>query len=100
MTVLALRMLSHCMLAAGLRSVSVMWGAWAAGMAASDAATAQRFQRLGMGIIQPHAGLAALARILATTSETQVQHLFPLGYHIPWTMQVASAAYNSGNLGC
>lgn len=86
----------------GLRSVSVMWGAWAAGMAASDAATAQRFQRLGMGIIQPHAGLAALARILATSSEAQVQRLsfsgdyFTDHAHGNWH----SAACNSGDQGC
>ena len=58
---------------AGLRSVSVMWGAWATGMAASDAAITQRFQRLGMGTIQPSAGLAALARILVSCSEAQVK---------------------------
>jgi hypothetical protein len=44
----------------------VMWGAWATGMAAADAAILQRFERLGMGSIKPAAGLAALAAALST----------------------------------
>ena len=42
-----------------------MWGAWATGMAAADAAILQRFERLGMGSIKPAAGLVALAAILS-----------------------------------
>lgn len=61
------------MLRTGLRSVSVMWGAWATGMAAAEAGIAQRLQRLGMGIIQPPAGLAALAQILVSSSDAQVK---------------------------
>ena len=45
--------------------MSVMWGAWALGMAASDKAMLARFQRMGMGVIQPPAGLTALAQLLA-----------------------------------
>ncbi len=42
-----------------------MWGAWATGMAAADAAILQRFERLGMGSIKPAAGLAALSAALS-----------------------------------
>lgn len=52
-----------------------MWGAWAMGMAAADAATLQRFERLGMGSIMPIVGLTALASILASPSrEAQARH--------------------------
>jgi hypothetical protein len=41
--------------------VSVQWGAWAGGgMAAADAQTAARVERMGMSLISPAAGLAAL----------------------------------------
>ncbi|KAK9803914.1 hypothetical protein WJX72_004698 [[Myrmecia] bisecta] len=48
--------------AAGISATSIMWGAWATGMAASDPSIARRFERLGMGLIQPAAGLEALSR--------------------------------------
>jgi hypothetical protein len=52
--------------AAGMAAVSVQWGAWAgAGMAASDAQTAARVERLGMGMVRPAQGLAALEGVLA-----------------------------------
>jgi hypothetical protein len=45
----------------GLAAVSMQWGAWAGGgMAAADAQTAARVERMGMSLIQPQAGLAAL----------------------------------------
>jgi acyl carrier protein len=45
----------------GLPAVSVQWGAWSGGgMAASDAQTAARVERMGMSLISPAAGLAAL----------------------------------------
>jgi hypothetical protein len=51
---------------AGTPMVSVQWGAWAgAGMAASDAQTAARVERTGMGLLSPEAGLAALEGVLA-----------------------------------
>ncbi len=51
--------------AQGLPHVSLQWGAWAGGgMAARDAATSARLQRLGLGLIQPHQGLRTLAQIL------------------------------------
>lgn len=55
--------------------MSVMWGAWATGMAAADAAILQRFERLGMGSIKPAAGLAALAAVLsAPMPDAQARH--------------------------
>ncbi|GBG00647.1 type I polyketide synthase, partial [Raphidocelis subcapitata] len=51
--------------AGGVAAVSVQWGAWAgAGMAASDPQTAARVARLGLGLIGPAAGLAALEKAL------------------------------------
>lgn len=55
--------------AQGLPHVSIQWGAWAGGgMAARDAATSARLQRLGLGLITPHQGLRALAGILQGAS--------------------------------
>eukprot|EP00775_Hariotina_reticulata_P007135 gene7135-7350_t len=51
--------------ASGVPAVSVQWGAWAGGgMAAADAQTAARVERMGMSLISPAAGLAALERVL------------------------------------
>ena len=50
---------------AGLPSCSVQWGAWVgAGMAAQDRSTALRVQRMGMAMVDPSKGLAALARLV------------------------------------
>ena len=44
----------------------MQWGAWAgAGMAAQDRATLRAVERLGMGLVQPAEGLAALRSIFA-----------------------------------
>jgi acyl carrier protein len=54
--------------AAGLPAVSVQWGAWSGGgMAASDAQTAARVERMGMSLISPAAGLAALEGVLGAS---------------------------------
>jgi NADPH:quinone reductase-like Zn-dependent oxidoreductase len=51
--------------AAGLPAVSVQWGAWSGGgMASGDAQTAARVKRMGMSLISPAAGLAALEGVL------------------------------------
>jgi hypothetical protein len=51
--------------ACGLPAVSLQWGAWAGGgMAAADAQTAARVERMGMSLISPAAGLAALEGVL------------------------------------
>jgi len=50
--------------AGGVPAVSVQWGAWAGGgMAAGDQQTAARVERMGMSLIPPAAGLAALEDI-------------------------------------
>jgi len=49
----------------GLPIQSIMWGAWAIGMAAKLHIT-KRFEDNGMGIIQPSIGLDALAAILTS----------------------------------
>jgi NADPH:quinone reductase-like Zn-dependent oxidoreductase/acyl carrier protein len=52
----------------GLPAVSVQWGAWSGGgMAASDAQTAARVERMGMSLISPAAGLAALEGVLGAS---------------------------------
>ena len=52
--------------AGGAPALSIQWGAWAgAGMAAADPQTAARAARLGVGLLQPHAALAALEGALA-----------------------------------
>jgi NADPH:quinone reductase-like Zn-dependent oxidoreductase len=52
----------------GLPAVSVQWGAWSGGgMASGDAQIAARVERMGMSLISPAAGLAALEGVLAVT---------------------------------
>jgi hypothetical protein len=70
--------------ASGVAAVSVQWGAWAgAGMAAGDPQTAARVARLGMGLIAPGQGLAALEKALhpilcgATPAATSVMTVVP-----------------------
>ena len=57
---------------AGSPVVSIQWGAWGgdSGMAAKDAATAARISRLGMAMLTPEQGLAALQGVLAHRSPT------------------------------
>eukprot|EP00879_Flechtneria_rotunda_P014304 GHRR01014944.1.p1 GENE.GHRR01014944.1~~GHRR01014944.1.p1 ORF type:complete len:677 (+),score=280.93 GHRR01014944.1:73-2031(+) len=61
----------------GLPAFSIRWGAWAgAGMAATDVVKA-KVAALGMGLVQPAAGLAALERLLTTptlATAVQLQH--------------------------
>jgi hypothetical protein len=59
--------------ACGLPAVSVQWGAWAdGGMAAADAQTAARVERMGMSLISPAAGLAALEGVLTAAAPRHV----------------------------
>jgi len=54
----------------GVPVVSVQWGAWAGGgMAAADVQTAARVERMGMSLISPAAGLAALQAAMCTMSQ-------------------------------
>ncbi|GAB4814934.1 hypothetical protein N2152v2_001980 [Parachlorella kessleri] len=54
--------------ARGLSGMSLNLGAWAVGMAGRNAALAQRLRASGVGIIQPAAGLAAVAHATFSTS--------------------------------
>ena len=48
---------------------SIQWGGWAGGgMAGADASTAARLARMGMALIDPKQGLAALAGVLQNAS--------------------------------
>jgi len=61
----ALDAAAQALQAQGMAAVSVQWGAWAgAGMAAQDAQTAARVERMGMAMIQPQRGLAALEKLV------------------------------------
>lgn len=52
--------------ASGVPATSIQWGAWAgAGMAANEA-VARKVNRLGLGMLQPEAGLAAMERLLCS----------------------------------
>jgi acyl carrier protein/short-subunit dehydrogenase len=49
----------------GLPVSSVQWGAWAgAGMATRHSGTTSRLQLMGLGLLQPHAGIKALAVVV------------------------------------
>lgn len=53
--------------AQGVPAASVQFGAWAgAGMAARQAGTAARLERLGMGMLQPQQALEAVAAVVAS----------------------------------
>ena len=55
---------------------SVQWGGWAGGgMASADATTAGRLARMGMALIEPKQGLAALAGMLRSTNAAQPAQL-------------------------
>ena len=48
----------------GMPAIAVAWGPWATGMAAADARLGARFERAGLGMMSPAAGLAALSSVL------------------------------------
>ena len=52
---------------------SIQWGGWAGGgMASADSSTAGRLARMGMPLIPPTQGLAALASVLSSSSHSHV----------------------------
>ena len=55
-----------CRAAAGAPTLSLQWGPWATGMAAAAPRLIAGFQQAGLGVVQPAAGLAALAQALGT----------------------------------
>ena len=63
---------AHSAASQGLPHISLQWGAWAGGgMAARDAATSARLQRLGLGLILPHQGLRAFAQVVQDARSSQ-----------------------------
>jgi len=72
----------------GVPAVSVQWGAWAGGgMAAADVQTAARVERMGMSLISPAAGLAALEGVLVAsalkpTSSSAVVAVVPFRWQV------------------
>jgi acyl transferase domain-containing protein/acyl carrier protein len=64
----ALDSLAQSSRAQGLTAVSVQWGAWAGGGMASKE-TASRVERMGMGMILPDDGLAALTGLLGAARQ-------------------------------
>ena len=52
---------------AGAPTVSLLWGPWATGMAAAAPGLIAGFQKAGLGVVQPAAGLAVLAHALGST---------------------------------
>jgi hypothetical protein len=72
----------------GLPAVSVQWGAWSGGgMAASDAQTVARVERMGMSLISPAAGLAALEGVLAASASSAAAGSSPVISAIPFKWQ-------------
>jgi len=67
----ALDSLAQSSRARGLTAVSVQWGAWAGGGMASQE-TASRVERMGMGMILPDDGLAALTGLLGAARQETV----------------------------
>ncbi|KAK3279713.1 hypothetical protein CYMTET_12417, partial [Cymbomonas tetramitiformis] len=58
---------------------SVQWGAWGGGgMASQNASTVGRLERLGMGILEPESGLAALGSLLTHVHQGGAK-VVPLG---------------------
>jgi len=60
---------------------SVQWGGWAGGgMAGGDASTAARLARMGMPLITPSQGLAALSAVLTSQSPPSVMAAVPFDW--------------------
>lgn len=66
--------------ASGQPSASVQWGAWASGGMAS-CETAVRVERMGMGMIEPAAGLAALQGLLSSSAMPALVGANPFAWH-------------------
>ena len=64
---------------AGSMAASVQWGAWAGGGMAS-AETAARVERMGMALVAPDAGLAALQGLLASSAAAPVVGANPFNW--------------------
>lgn len=67
------------MLLQGLASVSVQWGAWAGGGMASGE-TAARVERMGMALVAPEVGMAALQGVVACPAAAPVVGANPFSW--------------------
>lgn len=60
----------------GSNAVSVNWGAWSGGgMALQDQQSVMRMERMGLGMLTPEIGLAALAGVIKTAQVLSVTSL-------------------------
>lgn len=65
----------------GIDCTSIQWGAWAgAGMASQDRSTALRVGRLGMGMVDPAQGLAAVQALLGSGMVASVTSAVPFDW--------------------
>jgi len=69
----------------GLAGSSIQWGTWAGGgMAMRDARTMQNAERVGLGVVQPDAGLAVMAAFMtASTKSGSSVNLLTVGMGTP-----------------
>ncbi len=77
--------------AAGTPAVAVGWGPWATGMAAADTRLGARFERAGLGLISPAAGLAALARALQGSSAVVERGASVVAARVSWPRLMAAS---------
>lgn len=65
------------MQATGRPATAVQWGAWggAGGMAARTPGFVARMERQGLGLLEPGAGLAVLATVLANAAAPAAEQL-------------------------
>ena len=70
----------------GSAGASIQWGAWSgSGMAARDASTLQRAERVGIGVVTPAMGLAVMALVLKVGREAGVsERMFQVGVASPF----------------
>ena len=72
----------------GIPTVSIMWGPWAVGMAASNSRITARFEQAGLEAISPAKGLQALVEVISSRHSS----LIAAPIHWPRFMAASSAA--------
>jgi KR domain len=88
-----LNALAEARRSAGLNALSIMWGAWAVGMAARDPTLIPRFERAGLSVLTAGSGLSALARVLRGTSALHAQLI---AAPFVWERALATGARSRG----
>ena len=78
-------------IAAGVPAVAVGWGPWSTGMAATDARLGARFERVGLGLISPAAGLAALSSALQGCSARGGSRANIVAARVDWPRLMAAS---------